>query len=214
MITTPSPPPTPYYQSTTPTYSIPSISCNNNCMDIAFLVQMRQSNKCGSVRNDGIIILYLGSGAGPWVSIPSLLQDTSHIYWFHLPKTINQGKTKNPDMRSNFHRIVLYCLGLHTQNPGLREVDLEPSPKRETNRTRALVSLYWSSQSLPLKQSPNQTHTNQTRLDPVRSCRTWKKSYQFPKFYAVQHIKTIFPKTTRETSVHDLDYIWGRYTQR
>ena len=32
-------------------------------------------------------------------------------------------------MRSNFQRIVLYCLGLHTQNPGLREVDLEPSPK-------------------------------------------------------------------------------------
>ena len=26
--------------------------------------------------------------------------------------------------------MVWYCLGLHTQNQGLREVDLEPSPKR------------------------------------------------------------------------------------
>ena len=39
-------------------------------------------------------------------------------------------KTKNPEMRSNSQQIVSYCLGLHTQNPGLREVDLEPSPKR------------------------------------------------------------------------------------
>ena len=38
---------------------------NNNTMDTEFLVQMRQSNKCGSVRNDGIFNLHLGSGAGP-----------------------------------------------------------------------------------------------------------------------------------------------------
>ena len=33
-------------------------------MEKAFLVQMRQSNKCVSVRNDEIINLHLGSGAG------------------------------------------------------------------------------------------------------------------------------------------------------
>ena len=33
-------------------------------------------------------------------------------------------------MRSNFQQIISTCLALHTQNPGLREVDLEPSPKR------------------------------------------------------------------------------------
>ena len=33
-------------------------------------------------------------------------------------------------MRSNFQQIVLYCLGLHTQRPELKEVELEPSPKR------------------------------------------------------------------------------------
>ena len=37
-------------------------------------------------------------------------------------------------MRSNFQQIVSYCLGLHTQNPGLREVDLEPSPKRGSDK--------------------------------------------------------------------------------
>ena len=40
----------------------PPIICNNNTMDIKFLVQMRQSHKCGSVRNDDIFNLQLGSG--------------------------------------------------------------------------------------------------------------------------------------------------------
>ena len=42
-------------------------------MDTEFQVQMRQSDKCGSVRNDEILNLHLGSGAGLWVSIPCLL---------------------------------------------------------------------------------------------------------------------------------------------
>ena len=44
--------------------SHPSIIHNNNRMDTEFLVQMRQSNKCGSVRNDEIFNSHLGSGAG------------------------------------------------------------------------------------------------------------------------------------------------------
>ena len=40
-------------------------------------------------------------------------------------------------MRFNSQQIVLYCLGLHTQNPGLREVDLEPSP----NRGSAIINM-------------------------------------------------------------------------
>ena len=99
-------------------------------MVMAYLVQTRQSNKYGSVRNDETINLHLGSSVRPWVSIPCFLQDISHIYWFHPLKTINQERTKNPEMRSNLQQIVSYCLGLHIQNPGLRVVDLEPSPKR------------------------------------------------------------------------------------
>ena len=47
------------------TYPIPLIIHNNNTMDTEFLVQMRQSNKCGSVRNDEIFNLHLGSGVDP-----------------------------------------------------------------------------------------------------------------------------------------------------
>ena len=41
-------------------------------------------------------------------------------------------------MRFNSQQIVLYCLGLHTQNPGLREVDLELSPKRGSDKINML----------------------------------------------------------------------------
>ena len=53
--------PTPWYEPTTPHLSHPHIIHNNNIMDTKFLVQMRQSNKCGSIRNDEIFNLHLGS---------------------------------------------------------------------------------------------------------------------------------------------------------
>ena len=97
------------------------ISYSNNAMGIEFLVEMRQSNKYGSVKNDEIINLHLGPCVGPWDSIPCILQDTSH----NLPE-----KAKNPEARFNSKQIISYCLGPHTQNPRLRKVDLVPSPKR------------------------------------------------------------------------------------
>ena len=48
-----------------PNLAHPSFSCNSNTMDMAYLVKMRQSNKCGSVKNGEIINLHLGFGAGP-----------------------------------------------------------------------------------------------------------------------------------------------------
>ena len=55
MIPTPC---TPHPPTTIPHPPIPShIVCNNNTMDMALLVQMRQSNKCVSVRNDEIVII-------------------------------------------------------------------------------------------------------------------------------------------------------------
>ena len=33
-----------------------------------------------------------------------------------------------------FNKSYCTCLGIHTQNPGLREVDLEPSPKRGSGK--------------------------------------------------------------------------------
>ena len=65
LIPTPCPPPPPWYESTTPHLSHPPTIHKNNTMDTEFLVQMTQSNKCESVRNDEIFNLHLGSGAGP-----------------------------------------------------------------------------------------------------------------------------------------------------
>ena len=56
--------PTPSYKSTTPHLSHSSSICNNNTMGIEFLVQLRQSNKCESLRNDEIFNLHLGSDVG------------------------------------------------------------------------------------------------------------------------------------------------------
>ena len=53
-------------------------------------------------------------------------------------QTVNKKKAKNPEIRFNSQQIVLYCLGLHTQNPGLREVDLEASPKRGSDKINML----------------------------------------------------------------------------
>ena len=41
-------------------------------------------------------------------------------------------------MRSNSQEIVSYSLGLGTQSPGLREVDLEPSPTRGSDKINML----------------------------------------------------------------------------
>ena len=100
-------------------------------MDTEFLVQMRQSNKSGSVRNDEISNLHLGSGAGPWVSIPCLLQGTSHIYGFHPPKQLTSKKqrTQKWDSTSNksYRTVLVYVHRTQgserqTWNPALKEV--------------------------------------------------------------------------------------------
>ena len=41
-------------------------------------------------------------------------------------------------MRSNSQKIISYCLGLRPQNPGLREVDLELSAKRGSDKINML----------------------------------------------------------------------------
>ena len=53
-------------------------------------------------------------------------------------QTINQKKPKNPEIRFNSQQLVSYCLGLRIQNPGLREVDLEPSPKKGSDKINML----------------------------------------------------------------------------
>ena len=45
---------------------------------------------------------------------------------------------KNPEKSSNYQQIILYCLGLCTENPGLREVDLEPCQKSDSDKINKL----------------------------------------------------------------------------
>ena len=60
-----SPLPHPIINQPPPTYPNPPTISNKNTMDTESLVQMGQSDKCGSVRNGDIFNLHFGSGAGP-----------------------------------------------------------------------------------------------------------------------------------------------------
>ena len=82
----------------------------NNRMDTEFLVQMKQFDKCGSIRNDEIFNLHLGSGVGPWGSIPCLLQDASHIYWFHPPKQLTRKKQRTQKWDSTANKLYRTAL--------------------------------------------------------------------------------------------------------
>ena len=53
-------------------------------------------------------------------------------------QTISRKKSKNPEIRFKSQQIILLCLGLRTQNWGLREVDLEASPKRGSDKINML----------------------------------------------------------------------------
>ena len=80
--------------------------------------------------------------SGIWCGLLSQhpLPPARHQPHFLIPyaQTTNQKKAKNPEMRFNSQQIVSYCLGLRTQNPGLREVDLEPSSKRGSDKINML----------------------------------------------------------------------------
>ena len=82
----------------------------------------------------------------------------------------------------------------HIWIPALREVDLEPSAKRGANRTEALVSLYWLSRSLHPKEPPNETSHESTKVDPIRSSRTWKNLSKSPNPMLFSISKHYFPK--------------------
>ena len=74
----------------------------------------------------------------PLSPLPHLVINQLPHLLIPFTQTINQKKAKNPEMRFNSQQIISYCLGLHTQNPGLREVDLEPSPKRGSDKINML----------------------------------------------------------------------------
>ena len=131
-------PPTPWSESTTPCLSHSPIVHNNNTMDSEFLVQRRQSNKCGKCKEWWNIQLTLGI----WCRLLSQHPLPPGRHQPHLliisAKAINPKKAKNPELRFNSQQIVSYCLGVCTHKSGLREVDLEPSPKRGSDKINML----------------------------------------------------------------------------
>ena len=90
-------------------------------MSTEFLAQMRQSNKCESVRNDEILNLHLGSGVGSSVGIPCLLQDTSHIYWFHPPKQLIRKKQRTQKRESTLNKSYLLAWPTYTEPRAKRD---------------------------------------------------------------------------------------------
>ena len=123
-------------------------------------------------------------------------------------KMVKEGR-KTPAENKSYHTAWT-----HIRIPALRELDLEPSAQRGATRTEALVSLYWTSRNLHPKEPPHQISHKSTKVDPIRSSRTWKKSNHISKSCSFQHIKTFFPRNARSANAHDWGHKWGRHTQR
>ena len=97
------------------------------------------SKKKLKLKKKKIFNLLLRSSADPCVNVPSLLtlgilrrplsqhslSPSRHqrLLLISSSHTTNQEETKNTERRSSSQQIVSYCLGLHTQNPGLRGED-------------------------------------------------------------------------------------------
>ena len=98
---------------------------------------MGQCNRCVSVRNDvnsthtWDLVWALESASPASCKTPATSIDS-------IRPNNHLEETKNPEKRSNIQQILSYCLGLRTQNPRLREVDLEPSRKRGSDKINSL----------------------------------------------------------------------------
>ena len=109
-------------------------------MDMTYLVQMRQSNKCGSVRNDKIptypcnLVQALESASPASCKTPSTF--TNSI----CSSTRKNQRVQKWDSALNKSNctVLAYCLGPPTQNLGLRELDLKPSHKKNSDTINML----------------------------------------------------------------------------
>ena len=107
---------------------------------MTYLVQMRQSNKYGSVRNDKIptypcnLVQALESASPASCKTPSTFINS--ICSNNQPGKIKESRN---EIQLSTNRIVLaYCLGLPTQNLGVRELDLKPSHKKNSDKINML----------------------------------------------------------------------------
>ena len=101
IIPTPCLPPATQYESATlhpPCLSHPHTIHNNNTMDTQFLVQMRQSNKCGSIRNNEIFNLHLGSDSciKNWTVLLVVLKKFVSVIYLILKRSIENCFCREP----------------------------------------------------------------------------------------------------------------------
>ena len=90
---------------------------------MTFLVQMRQSDNYGSVENDRIINLHLGSGWGLWPSIPgSYSCKTRGTFSISLC----QKPEKNNESRNEIQIDIVPPWPTYRE-PRAKKVDIEPS---------------------------------------------------------------------------------------
>ena len=152
---------------------------------------MGQCNGCGSVRNDvnsahtWDLVRALESASPASCKTPA----TSHS--LHLPKQSSK-KKQNPEKRSNTQQIVSYCLGLRTQNPGLREVDLEPSPKRGSDKINSLRPRRKNTTENKLYHTNENPAPREVDLEPSA-----KRGTDRTEALILSDIKTILRKHTR-----------------
>ena len=101
-----------------------------------FLVQMRQCNKCEIVRNDDIFNLtYTWDLVQALESVSPISCKTPATFIDSICSNIQAGKSKES---RNEIQLPTDLTVLYTQNPGLREVDLKPSPKRGSDKNNML----------------------------------------------------------------------------
>ena len=144
-----------------------SIICKNNTMEKEFLVQMRRSSKCGSIKIYEIFNLNLGSCADPWLTVSCILLDKSDLLILSA-KLISQKKAKNPEIKFNSQQIVYYCLSLNTKNQGQRELELGPSPMSDSDMSNMLKkarNTFEENKSYPQPLSDMNASTKRGRLE-------------------------------------------------
>ena len=100
------------------------------------LMPLRWANECGSaemIKKSTHIWDLIGA-----FNSTSPVSCRNHSYPLILfTQTINQKETHDQDM-FNSKKIASYPHGLRTQNPGIREVSLETSPKRGSAKINLL----------------------------------------------------------------------------
>ena len=78
--------------------------------------------------NGKIISLHLQFGEGPSVSIPCLLQDSSHIYWFHSHRQSTRKKQRIPKWDPTSNKLYGTALAYLYKKSKAKRSRLETQP--------------------------------------------------------------------------------------